>query len=133
METPEHIHSSHEKHHNLDVSHETQVTHSKTSSDGDETPKELTLREAIVGPAWHLVMNTSFIKKFNFFPSLLSTIYLGCIILYQIAFSYVYIFQLKDQFFALIIQWVHTSYFLQVIGALVIGVILYLFITPIAE
>lgn len=78
-------------------------------------------------------MSTSFIKKFNFFPSLLSTIYLGCIILYQIAFSYVYIFQLKDQFFGLVIQWVHTSYFFQVIGALAIGVILYIFVTPIAE
>lgn len=86
-----------------------------------------------MGPAWNLVISTSFIKKFNFFPSLLSTIYLGCIILYQIAFSYVYIFKLKDQFFALIIQWVHTSYFWQVIGALTIGVILYIFITPIAE
>ena len=98
-----------------------------------ETTKSQALREAIVGPAWDLVMHTSFLKKFNFFPSLLSTIYLGCIILYQLAFAYVYIFKLKDQFFALIIQWVHTSYFWQVLIALAIWVILYLFITPVAE
>lgn len=98
-----------------------------------ENTKSQALRETIVGPAWDLVMHTSFLKKFNFFPSLLSTIYLGCIILYQLAFAYVYIFKLKDQFFALIIQWVHTSYFWQVIIALAIGIILYLFITPVAE
>jgi len=78
-------------------------------------------------------MNTSLLKKFNFFPSLLSTVYLSCIILYQLAFTYVYIFKLKDQFFALVIQWVHTSYFWQVTGALCIGIILYILTVPIAE
>lgn len=78
-------------------------------------------------------MNTSLLKKFNFFPSLLSTVYLSCIILYQLAFTYVYIFKLKDQFFALVIQWVHTSYFWQVIGALCIGIVLYILTVPIAE
>jgi len=112
----------------------------ESNSSSDETihlksdfSKERTLRESIVGPAWSLVMNASLIKKFNFFPSLLATIWLGCIILYQIAFSYVYIFQLKDQFFGLIIQWVHTSYFWQVLGVFAVGIILYIFITPIAE
>ena len=96
-------------------------------------PKEYVLQKSIVGPAWELVTSTSLLKKFNFFPSLLSTIWLGCIILYQLAFSYVYIFQLKDQFFALIIQWVHTSYFWQIIGVLTVGALLYIFIAPIAE
>lgn len=95
--------------------------------------KDLILKEEIILPAWNLVTHESLIKKFNFFPSLLSTIYLGLIILYQIAFTYVYIFQLKDQFFAVVVDFVHTSYFLEVIIALGCAVLLYILITPIAE
>ena len=95
--------------------------------------REHVLRESIVGPAWDLVMNTSLLKKFNFFPSLLSTIYLGCILLYQLAFTYVYIFHLKDQFFAYVIQWVHTSYFWEIVITLVVGMGLYILVMPIAE
>lgn len=99
----------------------------------DAEQKAPTLRETIVGSAWEMVTETSLLKKFNFFPSLLSTIYLGCIVLYQLAFSYVYIFHLKDRFFALVIQWVHTSYFWQVVTVLGIGMLLYILTTPIAE
>ena len=121
LETPEH----HDSDHDAQI-HEQPLPHNRP-------PRALLLRETIVGPAWELVMSTSFLKKFNFFPSLLSTIYLGCIILYQLAFSYVYIFKLKDQFFAIIIQWVHTSYFWQFATALIISILLYIVITPIAE
>lgn len=126
----EHTHTPHSSEHH-DEHHDAPVNEQHLSH--NKPPRELLLRESIVGPAWDLVMSTSFLKKFNFFPSLLSTIYLGCIILYQLAFSYVYIFHLKDQFFALIIEWVHTSYFWQFAGALVVSVILYIVITPIAE
>lgn len=129
METSEHSHSSPEEHSVTEVSHDSQTSPSERL----DKWHNLMLREDIVGPAWELVMNTSFIKKFNFFPSLLTTIYLGCIILYQLAFTYVNIFQLKDQFFAVIIQWVHTVYFWQFLGALGLGVLLYILITPVAE
>ncbi len=95
--------------------------------------KDLMLKEEIILPAWELVTHESLIKKFNFFPSLLSTVYLGLIILYQIAFTYVYIFQLKDQFFALVVDFVHKSYFMEALIGLGCAVILYLLITPIAE
>ncbi|MDD2916571.1 MAG: hypothetical protein PHH70_01865 [Candidatus Gracilibacteria bacterium] len=135
MEISEHTHMPHDEgspHIPSDEHHpETHTTIPQTAHHMPE--KEHLLRESIVGPAWELVMTTSFLKKFNFFPSLLSTVYLGCIVLYQLAFSYVYIFKLKDQFFALIIQWVHTSYFWQFVTALVIGILLHIFLTPIAE
>jgi hypothetical protein len=134
MENIEHKEELHVPHdHAEHTSHDAPTVHSDTHNTEFRPPKEQVLKELIVGPAWELVMNTSFLKKFNFFPSLLSTIYLGCIILYQLAFSYVYIFKMKDQFFGLIIQWVHASYFLEFVFALVIGIILYIFITPIAE
>lgn len=34
------------------------------------------LKTRIIIPAWELVTNVSVLKKFNFFPSLLATIYL---------------------------------------------------------
>ncbi len=130
MEMSEHTTTSHKSEHH-DAHHD--VPMNEQPLPHNRPPRELLLRETIVGPAWELVMTTSFLKKFNFFPSLLSTIYLGCIILYQLAFSYVYIFKLKDQFFAIIIDWVHTSYFWQFASALIIGILLYILITPIAE
>lgn len=99
----------------------------------EEVHEKSPLRENIILPAWELVNHESLIKKFNFFPSLLSTIYLGCIVLYQLAFSYVYIFHLNDQFFALVIQFVHQSYFSELLIGLLVGLILYFSITPIAE
>lgn len=101
-------------------SHESHTTHPEIAHENHRPTKEHALQESIVGPAWDLVISTSFLKKFNFFPSLLSTIYLGIIVLYQIAFSYVYIFKLKDQFFAIIIEWLHNAYLLQFIGVLAI-------------
>lgn len=134
MENLEHSHQSSGDLHKPNISHKiNEIIDEKIIDSEVEYSHSQILRREIVGPAWDLVINTSFLKKFNFFPSLLSTIYLGCIMLYQLAFSYIYIFKVKDQFFALIIQWVHTSYFWQVIITLVIGIILYIFITPIAE
>jgi len=91
------------------------------------------VKEFIILPAWNLINHETLIKKFNFFPSLLSTIYLGCIVLYQLAFVYVYIFQLKDEFFGFIINWTHSAYFWETIVTLGIAFILYFLITPIAE
>ena len=91
------------------------------------------MKSNIVIPSWELVNNANVIKKFNFLPSLLSTIYLSAIVFYQVAFSYVYIFQKKDEVFSLIIDFVHQSYFIEVIIWVVIWLLLYLLIQPIAE
>lgn len=71
------------------------------------------MRDEIVMPAWKLASESVTIKKFNFIPSLLATAYLSFIVLYQVAWSYVYIFQLKDRFFSLVIEFTHTSFFLE--------------------
>ncbi|HBA44951.1 TPA: hypothetical protein DCZ31_03130 [Patescibacteria group bacterium] len=74
----------------------------------------------IITPSWELINKTNTIKKFNFIPSLLSTLYLSVIVFYQIAFTYIYIFELKDQFFSLVIDFVHKSYFIEVLITLAI-------------
>lgn len=91
------------------------------------------MRHNIVIPSFELVHNATMIKKFNFFPSFLSTLYLSVIVLYQTAFSYIYIFQKKDEFFSLVIDFIHQSYFIEVLIWLFVWFILYIIIQPIAE
>jgi len=57
------------------------------------------MKANIVIPSFDLAHHANVIKKFNFIPSLLSTIYLSVIVLYQVAYSYIIIFQKKDEFF----------------------------------
>ncbi|EKE27672.1 MAG: hypothetical protein ACD_3C00174G0004 [uncultured bacterium (gcode 4)] len=84
-------------------------------------------------PSWELVNHANVIKKFNFLPSLLSTIYLSVIVLYQVAYSYIIIFQKKDEFFSLVINFIHQSYFIEVVIWAIIWLLLYLLLQPIAE
>ena len=48
------------------------------------------MRENIVIPSWELVNKASLIKKFNFVPALLDTLYFICIVVYQVAYTAVY-------------------------------------------
>lgn len=91
------------------------------------------MQENIVVPAWKIASESVTIKKFNFLPSLLATIYLSLIVLYQVAWSYVYLFRLKDQFFSLVIDFAHASYFLETLIVVAVFFLLYLVVTPIAE
>lgn len=91
------------------------------------------MKSNIVIPSWEIVNTGESIKKFNFIPSLLSTIYLSIVVLYQIAFSYVYIFHKKDEFFSLVIDFFHTWYITEVIIFVVIWFLLYILLQPIAE
>jgi hypothetical protein len=78
------------------------------------------MKSNIVLPSWELVNQASTIKKFNFLPSLLSTIYLSLIVFYQVSYSYIIFFHKKDEFFKLVLDLIHQSYFYEVIaGALV--------------
>ncbi len=91
------------------------------------------MREEIVMPAWKLSSESVTIKKFNFLPSLLATAYLSFIILYQVAWSYVYLFKMKDQFFSYVIEFAHSSYFIETLVVIGAFFVLYLIVTPIAE
>ncbi|MDD2487322.1 MAG: hypothetical protein PHS92_03060 [Candidatus Gracilibacteria bacterium] len=87
----------------------------------------------IIVPSWDLVTNASVIKKFNFIPSFLSTLYLSIVVLYQIAFTYVYIFNLKDEFFSWAIQIVHEGYVIEILIGFGMLLFIYIFLTPISE
>lgn len=87
----------------------------------------------IVIPSWELITKASVIKKFNFIPSLLSTLYLSIVVLYQLAFSYIYIFGFKDQFFAWVIGAVHETYVVEILITFAILFFIYIFLHPISE
>lgn len=91
------------------------------------------MRESIVLPAWKVASESATIKKLNFLPSLLATAYLSCIILYQVAWSYVNVFHLKDRFFSLVIEFAHASYFMETMITVGILFVIYLLVNPIAE
>lgn len=91
------------------------------------------MKEDIVIPAWEVASQSSGIKIFNFIPSLLATIYLSLILLYQVAWTYINIFNLKDEFFSVIINFVHTSYFGEVVVGFIVFFLLYIVVSPIAE
>lgn len=91
------------------------------------------MKEDIVIPAWEVASKNAEIKIFNFFPSFLSTFYLSLILLYQVSWTYINVFNLKDQFFSMVINFVHADYFWEVLVGLGIFFIAYILITPISE
>lgn len=91
------------------------------------------MKEDIVIPAWEIASKNSEIKFFNFFPSFIATFYLAIIILYQLAWSYIKIFNLKDRFFNFVVEFVHTDYFWEIITLCSICFFVYILIIPIAQ
>jgi hypothetical protein len=67
--------------------------------------------ENIVLPAWQMVLRFGSVKKLNFFPSLVSTLWLFCIIAYQVTYTYVEVFHKSDELYGMIGSFVKTSYF----------------------
>jgi len=72
------------------------------------------MKESIALHAWELVTRFHSLKKLNFFPSFLGMLWLFCILLYQITFTYVYVFHKKDEALEAFAQFAHTDYFLEV-------------------
>ncbi len=91
------------------------------------------MKDDLVIPAWEVASSNTAIKIFNFFPSLLSTIYLSLILLYQVAWTYINIFGLKDQFFSLVVNFVHNGYFSEIIISAVAFFLMFVLVTPLAE
>ncbi|EKE27182.1 MAG: hypothetical protein ACD_4C00009G0001 [uncultured bacterium (gcode 4)] len=91
------------------------------------------MKSNIIVPSWDLVTKASVIKKFNFIPSFLSTIYLSFVVLYQLAFSYVYILWQKDRFFSWVIEITHQTYFIEVVIIVLLWFLSYVFLKPLSE
>lgn len=91
------------------------------------------MREDIVIPAWEVASKNTEIKIFNFFPSFLSTFYLSLILLYQVSWTYINVFNLKDKFFSMVVNFVHADFFGEVLVGFLLFFFAYILITPISQ
>ncbi len=69
------------------------------------------MKESIVLSAWEMVTKFHSLKKLNFIPSFMGMLWLFVILFYQLTFSYIYIFDQKDEVLDALSHFMHTDYF----------------------
>jgi hypothetical protein len=69
------------------------------------------MKENIVISAWEMVTEFHSLKKLNFIPSFMGMLWLFVIVFYQLTFTYIYIFDKKDEALETVSKFIHTDYF----------------------
>lgn len=90
------------------------------------------MKENIVISAWEMVTEFHSLKKLNFIPSFMGMLWLFVILFYQLTFTYIYIFDKKDEALEALAKFLHTDYFGESIAILASIFILYMILEPIA-
>jgi hypothetical protein len=90
------------------------------------------MKESIVLSAWEMVTEFHSLKKLNFIPSFIGMLWLFVILFYQFTFTYIHIFNKKDEALEILSNFIHTQYFGETLGILAGIFILYLLLEPIA-
>ncbi|MBP6981632.1 hypothetical protein KBB25_02555 [Candidatus Gracilibacteria bacterium] len=117
-----------ETHHQDEQEHKEKIHHHS------ESPNEKTSQHTSIAlSAWEMVTNFPSLKKLNFFPSFIGMFWLMMIIVYQVVFTYVIIFQKKDAFMESALELIHKDYFGNVLIFFGTIFILYIFISPLTE
>jgi len=78
------------------------------------------MKENIVISAWEMITEFHSLKKLNFIPSFMGMLWLFVILFYQLTFTYVYIFDKKDEVMETLLKFIHTDYFSESIALLAI-------------
>ncbi len=91
------------------------------------------LLQDIVTPAWKMVQEFTSVKKLNFFPALIATLWLFVLLAYQTTYVYMYLFHQSDQVVLAIENFAQSHYFYQAVGLLVLTFLGYMFLKPLAE
>lgn len=91
------------------------------------------MKESIVLNAWELITRYHSLKKLNFLPSFVGMLWLFMLLIYQITFTYVYVFHKKDEVLSALAKFAHTDYFTEVIVTLASIFLLYMILEPIAN
>lgn len=91
------------------------------------------LKEKVIIPSWELIRQDSALKKFYLFPGILSIIFLTFLLVYQVIYTYVEIFEKKKEALVLILQFFHSDYIIEFAIVWVIFLIIYFLLTPIFE
>lgn len=91
------------------------------------------LTEKIIVPAWKLVKDDARLKRIYFFPGLILIITFTVLLAYQVIYTYVKVFWQKEKVLELILEFIHSSYFFEVIVTGSIFALIYFFIMPIFD
>lgn len=91
------------------------------------------LKEKIILPAWDLISNDTILKRFYFFPGLLSIIFLTILLVYQFIYTYIELFKKQDEALLLILNFFHSDYLIETIIIVLVFLILYIFLIPLYE
>ncbi len=90
------------------------------------------MKEDIVISAWEMVTEFHSLKKLNFIPSFMGMLWLFVLVFYQLTFTYIYVFDKKDEAIEALTKFLHTDYFTESIALLATIFILYILLEPIA-
>ncbi len=85
--------------------------------------------------AWRLLNEKETLKRFNFFPSLVTTVYLGGLILYQVAFTYAETERGDSAaaFFRRLLELAYEEYFFYIVVIAIVGVLTYVVTIPLSQ
>lgn len=87
----------------------------------------------ILNPALKLIREDTKVKRFYFFPGLLSVIFLSLLLVYQSVYTYSVLFEKQDIAANFILSLFHSAYITELIIASIIFVICYILLVPIFE
>jgi len=71
----------------------------------------------ILAPALELIKNDAKIKRFYFFPGLLSVVFISVLLMYQVIYTYSVLLGKKEVVFELILSFFHSQYVTQMLIA----------------
>ena len=90
-------------------------------------------RKNILLPSLDIIRHDHRIKRFYFFPWLLSVVFLSILLLYQVAYTSVVLLERKEAALEIILQLFHNEYLSQMLIVAIIFIVFYLILIPIFE
>lgn len=91
------------------------------------------LNQKVILPARYLVRDDSKIKRYYFFPWLLSVVFLTAVLSYQTIYTYVVIWNNQDWVLEKILHFLESKYVVEVAIVFVVFLLLYFLLVPIFE
>jgi len=91
------------------------------------------IKDKIIIPSWDIIKEDNKIKKFYFFPWLLSIIFLTFLLVYQFIYTWVVLFWKKEEALVVVLKFFHSNYLIETVIAFIIFLIIYFILTPIFE
>jgi uncharacterized membrane protein len=91
------------------------------------------IKKEIILKAWNIINEDSKIKKIYFGPGIISILFLTILLVYQVIYTYVELFNKKEEALVVILNFFHSSYFMETLIGFGVFILLYIFINPLFE